>query len=119
VATHHGRPGGRLVEVLLALGLVVLSAGTIMAGLALSVAALMAVYVTLFRVSPILAYGLLAAGGGLTFKFVVPIMTMVWKGIAAVWRPFLRYYRYEAHTLRPIKDEKTAAPANGREKNEG
>ncbi len=115
----HGRPGGRLVEVGLALGLVLLSAGALLAGLALCVVGLMAVYTALFRVDPILAYGLLAASSGLTIKFVGPVMGSIWKGVSAVWRPFLTYYGYEAHTLRPIKDEKTAARPEGREKHEG
>jgi hypothetical protein len=108
-----------LVEVVLALGLAVLSAGTLLAGLALCVVGFMAVYAALFRVDPILAYGLTAASTGLTIKFVGPVMKTIWKGLAAVWRPFLGYYRYEAHTLRSLADEETAAPAHGRDKNEG
>lgn len=79
----------------------------------------MAVYVALFRIDPILAYGFIAASTGVTIKLVGPVMGTIWKGLAAVWRPFLTYYRYEAQTLRPIKDEKTAARPEGREKNEG
>lgn len=67
----------------------------------------MAVYVALFRIDPILAYGLMAASAGLTAKFVGPVMGTIWKGLAAVWRPFLTYYRYEAQTLRPIKEDET------------
>ncbi|MBL9048674.1 MAG: hypothetical protein JNK19_00995 [Tabrizicola sp.] len=36
-----------------------------------------------------------------------------------LWRKLLTYYRYEVHTLRPIKEEKTATPTDGRETNEG
>lgn len=79
----------------------------------------MAVYVALFRVDPILAYGLLAASAGGTIKFVGPVMGTIWKALSAVWRPFLTYYGYEAHTLRPLRDDKTVAPPEGREKNEG
>ncbi len=107
------------MEVGLALGLVVLSAGAMLAGLALCVGGLMAVYVALFRIEPILAYGFMAASTGLTIKFVGPVMGTIWKGLAAVWRPFLTFYGYEAHTLRTIKDEETAARPQGRDKNEG
>ncbi len=35
------------------------------------------------------------------------------------WTALLRYYRYEAHTLRPLKDNETAPPHKARDKNEG
>lgn len=107
MATHHGRPGGRFLEVALGLGLVVLSAGALVAGLALALAAIVGLYGVLYGISPILAYGLMAAGGGATVKLAGPIMTTIWKGLSAIWRPFLTYYGYEAHTLRPIKEDET------------
>ena len=119
MATHHGRPGGRLLEVGLALGLAVLSAGVLLAGLALVLWVLIAVYLTLFRVSPILAYVIMTSGAGLSVKVAGPGMRLCWKGLAAIWRPFLTYYRYEAHTLRPLKENETVPPGDGRDKNEG
>jgi hypothetical protein len=38
---------------------------------------------------------------------------------AVLWRKLLTYYRYEAQTLRPIKDETTATSGDGGGKNEG
>lgn len=35
------------------------------------------------------------------------------------WAALLKYYRYEAQTLRPIKDETTAMPRDGGGKHEG
>jgi hypothetical protein len=35
------------------------------------------------------------------------------------WTALLRYYRYEAHTLRPLKDDETTTLGNGRETDEG
>jgi hypothetical protein len=35
------------------------------------------------------------------------------------WTALLNYYRYEAHTLRPLKEDETTIPGDGREKNEG
>jgi hypothetical protein len=119
MATHHGRLGGRLVEVVLALGLAVLSAGVLLAGLALVLWVLMTGYLALFRVSPILAYGIIAAGAGLSVKIANPVMGMCWKGLAAIWLPFLRHYGYEAHSLRPLSKNKATIPGDGREKNEG
>ena len=108
-----------MLEVLLALGLAVLSAGVFLAGLALVLWVLMAIYLTLFRVSPILAYGIMTTGAGLSMKVAGPVMRLCWKGLAAIWRPFLTYYRYEAHTLRPLKENETAPPGDARDKNEG
>jgi len=103
----------------LALGLVVVSAGVFVAGLAFASWMLIAVYQALFQVSPILAYGVMTAGAGLSVKVATPIMSLCWKGLAAIWRPFLAYYRYEAHTLRPLAQTEKTTPGDGREKNEG
>ena len=108
-----------MLEVGLALGLAVLSAGVFLAGLALVLWVLVAVHLTLFRVSPILAYGIMTIGAGLSVKVAGPVMRLCWKGLAAIWRPFLTYYRYEAHTLRPLKENETVPPGDGRDKNEG
>jgi hypothetical protein len=108
-----------LLELALALGLAVVSAGVFLAGLALVLWVLMTVYMALFRVSPILAYGVMTAGAGLSVKVATPVMRLCWKGLAAIWRPFLTYYRYEAHTLRPLTKNETTIPGDGREKNEG
>ena len=108
-----------MLEVLLALGLAVVSAGVFLAGLALVLWVMMTVYLALFRVSPILAYGIIGAGAGLSIKVANPVMSLCWKGLAAIWRPFLTFYRYEVHTLRPLKENENATPGDGREKNEG
>ena len=36
-----------------------------------------------------------------------------------LWALLLKYYRYEAHTLRPLKENETVPPGDGRDKNEG
>ncbi len=76
MATHHGRPGGRGLELLVLL-LVLISTVAVVVGTVLIVRWL----------SPNMAY--LAIGLG--FALSVPL-----------WRAFLRYYKYEAHTLKPI-----------------
>lgn len=103
----------------MALGLVVVSTGVLLGGLALVLWALMTIYLALLRVSPILAYGVMTAGAGLSVKVAQPVMSLCWKGLAAMWRPYLTYYRYEVHTLRPLKENETTTPGDGREKNEG
>ena len=50
---------------------------------------------------------------------MVGILALAFWVLKYPWNALLRYYRYEAHTLRPIKDEKTAVPGNGSDKNEG
>jgi hypothetical protein len=107
------------MEVVLALGLAVLSAVVLLFGLALALWILMTVYKALYRVSPILAYGIMASGAGLSVKVVGPLMRLCWKGLAAIWQPFLAYYGYEMHTLRPLTEVEATAPGDGRDKNEG
>jgi hypothetical protein len=107
------------MEVVLAVGLAVVSAGVLMFGLALAFWVLMVTYMTLYRVSPILAYGIMASGAGLSVKVVGPLMRLCWKGLAAIWQPFLAYYGYEMHTLRPLTEVEATAPSDGRDKNEG
>ncbi len=113
MTARHGRSGGRWLEVGLALGLAVLSAGVFRAGLALVLWVLMAVYLLLFRVSPILASGIMAGGAGISVKVAGPVMKPCWKGLAAIWRPFLAYTGHEAHTLLPLTENESATPGDG------
>jgi hypothetical protein len=94
-----------LLEVVLAFGLAVLSVAFI-AGV---------LFVGLLLFGPVVGT---EAGGGGRLIFLGSICLSLY-ALKYPWTALLRYYRYEAHTLRPLKDEKTAAPANGREKNEG
>jgi len=96
-----------VLELGLALGLVMLSATVFLSGLALILAGTMAAITVLYRLSPLLGYGVIAGVMALATKCVDPVMKLCWKGLAALWKPFLTYYRYEAHTLRPIKDDET------------
>ncbi len=94
-----------MLEVLLALGLMVLSAAFLVAVVAL----------VAYLFGP-LAWSGGSRGGGMIFVGSLGL------GVYALkypWTALLRYYRYEAHTLRPLKDDKTAARPEGREKNEG
>ena len=91
MATHHGRPGGRLVEVL--------------AGLALALAS--GVFLVLCLVVP--AYVLFwmdvetHSGGKLE---VASFLGGLWL-LKYPWGALLKYYRYEAHTLRPLAEGET------------
>ena len=38
-------------------------------------------------------------------RFGGPAMRMAFAAAGRLWRPFLTYYKYEAHTLRPIRNE--------------
>ena len=92
-----------MLEVGLALVLAVLSVGFI-AG---------AILLALFLFGP---FGSEDSGGRVLILAGVAFAVYILK---YPWIALLKYYRYEAHTLRPIKDEKTAARPDGREKNEG
>ena len=101
MATHHGRPGGRGRELLLLLLTVLAS--------------------------------ILLIGGGFLFPLILTQATetgssffaskagaaLGFLGSALLWRKLLTYYRYDGHTLRPLKEEKTATSDNGSETNEG
>ncbi len=88
---HHGRFGGRLLEVVLTLLLVIASA-----------AALVGSFLGTYKVLALL--GLKRRSSG---KLVSAVYMGVLAGLAAVWRAFLRYYRYDPNTLRPIRPEDT------------
>lgn len=54
------------------------------------------------------------------FKAVVFFSLSAAAGVLAfLWGLLLRYYRYDAHTLRPQSENKTTPSGDGREKNEG
>ena len=91
MATHHGRPGGRLLEVGLALGLVVLSAAFLMVWVAV----------------PIYVLKLLSLKGGRIGKAGAVWIMLGFFLLKYPWNALLKYYRYEAHTLRPIKEDRT------------
>jgi len=112
VATHHGRPGGRLLEVALALGLVLVSVG------------LFGGFVALVSYD----FGLWGNGRDYHRDFdAVLVRAVVFAGLAAaacllayLWGVLLTYYRYDARTLRPLtENDKTEAPDKGRDNNEG
>ena len=94
MATHHGRPGGRLVEVL--------------AGIALALAS--GVFLVLCIVAP--AWILLRLGGGHGGGRsggkveVLSLLGGIWL-LKYPWNALLKYCRYEAHTLRPLADDET------------
>ena len=100
-ATHHGRPGGRIGEVLAALFMIGVSVcifvGAICAGLM--------AWFWLIRIVPEwLVILVIVFGASVT---AAPIFRFAWWLLTAIWRPFLRYYKYQAHSLRPIDDEDT------------
>lgn len=91
MATHHGRPGGRLLELGLALGLAVLS----VAGLA------GAVILGLFIFGPVGSDG----GGGRWI--ILGSLGLAIYILKHPWAALLKYYRYDTQTLRPIKEDET------------
>jgi hypothetical protein len=94
-----------LLELGLALGLVVVSAAFLFGIVAAAV----------YMLGPLTSSGG-SRGGGMM------VVGALGFGIALLrypWAALLRYYRYEAHTLRPLKDNETTTPGNGHEKNEG
>lgn len=95
--THHGRPGGRALELLIMFALIGLSAAILVGGVALGVW----VYVLLLTfVDPILVI----AASGLMLPYVwKPIMRCAWWLAATIWTPFMDYYGYEPHTFKQIK----------------
>ena len=94
--THHGRPGGRLLELILMCALIGLSAGALCAGLGLVF--LLAMFLT-GLVGPAFLWPTIAL---VVTYFWRPIMRTAWWLAAKMWNPFLKYYGYEAHTLKPI-----------------
>jgi hypothetical protein len=76
VATHHGRPGGRILE--------------------------LSLLFALMAVTLVLPFGMVLLMEWL--GYLTP-KTAFGVGIALsfpLWRAFLRYYKYELHTLKPI-----------------
>ncbi len=89
MSTHHGRPGGRLVELL-----------ALFAFLGLSVAMLVGM--------PILVMYFLDAPEPGRRTSILAGLALALVILAPIWKALLRYYKYEPHTLKPIlRKEKT------------
>lgn len=101
MATHHGRPGGRLVEVLAAFALIGVSVGILLGALSVAFVA----WMWLAAIVPTAFLGVVMASG--VAYFFNPIMRSAWWVLSALWGPFLKYYKYQAHNLRPLDDEGT------------
>ncbi len=97
---HHGRRGGRLVEVISALMMVVLSValfGAVFAGM---------MYLFL-RFVPYATGGLIFLAMMAFSQYLFPwAMTATWWVLRHLWGPYLQYYKYEPHSLRPIIPQK-------------
>lgn len=93
--THHNRPGGRVVELLAALVLIFVSVGLFLAVLA----GVLWLFMQVAAWKPVLAFALVAASVN---WLVLPVFRFATRFLATIWRPFLSYYRYEAHSLRPL-----------------
>jgi hypothetical protein len=119
LAQNQGKPGGRLLELLLAFVLVVVSGVLLVAGCALVLAGFWALFTAAMRIGPGLMLAVSLSSGWVITRFGRPVMRVVWAGLRAIWKPYLAYYRLEAHTLRPIKYETIAKPDVGSDKNEG
>ena len=101
MATHHGRPGGRGRELLLLLLTVLASILLIGGGFLLPL-----IWTEVTETGS----SFFASKAGAALGFL---------GSALLWRKLLTYYRYDGHTVRPLKEEKTATSDNGSETNEG
>jgi hypothetical protein len=103
MATHHGRPGGRGLELLVMLFAVLLTATILFGGIAGLFALQMVFLAPLLRISP----GMLAALNGVLLTYwYKPGAKLAWAICAAIWTPILSYYKYEPHTLKPIFEER-------------
>jgi hypothetical protein len=109
VETHHGRPGGRLLELVLVLVLVALSLG-LMAGFGALVS---------------YEFGLWGDGrashgaDSLVRAFVFAALVCAAAVLSYLWASLLKYYRYDTHTLRPLPNNNTTTPGEGHENKEG
>lgn len=95
--THHGRPGGRLVELILAFIIIGISVALLLGGIAIPLI-LSVLLAKLFGPTFMIVF----AGASITYLWR-PAMRAAWWIAAAIWNPFLNYYGYEAHSLKPIK----------------
>ncbi len=48
---------------------------------------------------------LFASGGWFVKVYFTPIWRAAYGCLASLWRPYLRYYKYEPHSLRPLIDK--------------
>ena len=96
MATHHGRPGGRGRELLLLLLTILASVLLIGGGFLLPL---------IWTQATETGSSVFASKAGAALGFL---------GAAMLWRKLLTYYRYDVHTMRPLKEEKTASSDNDR-----
>jgi ABC-type Fe3+ transport system permease subunit len=109
--THHGRAGGRLLEVALTLVLVALSVG------------LLSGFVALISYD----FGMWGNGRDYHRDFGAALVkSVVFVSLAAaaclltyLWGALLHYYRYDPRTLRPLTEKDSVKPGDGQENNEG
>ncbi len=100
--THHGRPGGRLLELILMFALIGLSAGALCVGLGL-------VFLLTILLTRLVGPAFLGPAVALVVTYLWrPIMRTAWWLAAKMWNPFLKYYGYEAHTFKPIMPKEDA-----------
>ena len=95
MATHHGRPGGRGRELLLLLLTVLASVLLIGGGFLLPLIGTQATDT---------GSSFFASKAGAALGFLVSAM---------LWQKLLAHYRYDANTLRPLREENTATSNNG------
>jgi hypothetical protein len=98
-ARRNQRSGGRILELVWGFALVALCAALLLAAIAAPIALFM--YAAPYVDPTYLGIGLTAV----IAPFVERLAKLAWKLGAALWRPFLKCYNYEPHTLRPREDE--------------
>ena len=101
MTTHHGRPGGRGLELLLLMAVILLTLAVFVMGIALAVFGQAYFALKVIRIEPALLAPLNVAAFAYWHK---PIGRFIWWLCAKIWTPFLRYYKYEQATLNPIID---------------
>ncbi len=102
--THHGRPGGRLLELILGFGLIAASICVGVAVIGLSFGLCILAIWSAGRWGSGFVVALMGGVGWLIKFYFTPIWRAVYWVLAVLWRPYLRYYKYQPHSLRPLID---------------
>jgi hypothetical protein len=90
---HHGRPGGRALELLLLFALIGFSAAVLIGGVGLFFGAFAYVEVHFGHIR--------GKGAGALF---ILVYTGLLLGLGLIWKVFLKYYKYDPNSLKPLTE---------------